>query len=539
MIFVLVSPLRAAADVVELKTGETIQGVLKEVNGTKVVIEVGGQSIAFERAKVKAFYVGTPPATPSGKVTTNRPGPAADAIQALKGLHSVTNSPGLTYDQYTARLLDAKVIVDRYLDQAPPNDAGRQSITDAMHLYALGSSALETNRRNRRIGFGTEVTDIGPDKTFEACPRAQEFMQNHKLKDGVTVLWTMEVMPAIWWCAGAKVKEAEKAFQGDASYRAVGAAPATAGGTQAEASTVTEDAIAALKALQSTLSDGLSHRDYGDRLWDAKMRVDRAVESQSAPPSAKLFLGQAIAYYLLADEAWETKAKLIKLTMIKRNERTIALIDGCPAARQFMLEYAEEKYEGTYYVIGERKPRHGSNNGERVADMSLQVLWGCASAKIMGAETALRVEADSTTGPASQRVVSAPPPSSTKVPTPPQTTPPTPGATTPGASQVVGTIGITMAMGSEPTLTYLGQIKNALRGKWFPPTDDLRRNLVAVVMVTLDRDGRIKGAMLEKTSGSTKFDEVAVRAVIDAQRGPALPRDRPEESVVVRATFSR
>jgi colicin import membrane protein len=96
-----------------------------------------------------------------------------------------------------------------------------------------------------------------------------------------------------------------------------------------------------------------------------------------------------------------------------------------------------------------------------------------------------------------------------------------------------------MAMGSEPTLTYLGQIKNALRGKWFPPTDDLRRNLVAVVMVTLDRDGRIKGAMLEKTSGSTKFDEVAVRAVIDAQRGPALPRDRPEESVVVRATFSR
>jgi len=62
---------------VELKTGETIQGVLKEVNGTKVVIEVGGQSIAFERAKVKAFYVGTPPATPSGKVTTNLPGPPA------------------------------------------------------------------------------------------------------------------------------------------------------------------------------------------------------------------------------------------------------------------------------------------------------------------------------------------------------------------------------------------------------------------------------------------------------------------------------
>ena len=45
MIFVLVIPLRASADVVELKTGETVQGVLKEVNGTKVVIEVGGQSI--------------------------------------------------------------------------------------------------------------------------------------------------------------------------------------------------------------------------------------------------------------------------------------------------------------------------------------------------------------------------------------------------------------------------------------------------------------------------------------------------------------
>ena len=104
MILLLVTALRASADVVELKTGETVQGVLKEVTGTKVVIEVGGQSITFDRAKVRAFYTGNlaQGAGARGALPTE----AQEALATLKDLQSAL-SAGVTYRDYGPRVADA------------------------------------------------------------------------------------------------------------------------------------------------------------------------------------------------------------------------------------------------------------------------------------------------------------------------------------------------------------------------------------------------------------------------------------------------
>ena len=55
LIFTL-SPSLLLADVVELKTGERLEGTFKQANAAGVVIEVGGQAINMPLEKVRAMF---------------------------------------------------------------------------------------------------------------------------------------------------------------------------------------------------------------------------------------------------------------------------------------------------------------------------------------------------------------------------------------------------------------------------------------------------------------------------------------------------
>lgn len=59
----------AAADVVELKTGQRVDGTLRQATPASVSIEVGGQTITFEGEKVRAIYFGVAPASTSMAAT--------------------------------------------------------------------------------------------------------------------------------------------------------------------------------------------------------------------------------------------------------------------------------------------------------------------------------------------------------------------------------------------------------------------------------------------------------------------------------------
>jgi len=155
------------ADVVELKTGERIEGTFKQANAAGVVIEVGGQAINMPLGKVRAIYFGAAPASPAQAHGST----SSDALDALKGLNSVTTS-GITYRDYAPRVLDAKVRVDRYMASAADGDM-KTRIGVAMRYYELASTAWGANitkdySRANQVGL-----ELRADPSLNSCPGVQ------------------------------------------------------------------------------------------------------------------------------------------------------------------------------------------------------------------------------------------------------------------------------------------------------------------------------------------------------------------------------
>jgi hypothetical protein len=93
---------------------------------------------------------------------------ARDALRELRALRSVTTA-GPTLEQYSARLLDTKVAVDRYLDSSTSDDPKlRRAIRLATTYFLLASWSW-------RKGTGAESPSLWSDKEASAaCPKAGE-----------------------------------------------------------------------------------------------------------------------------------------------------------------------------------------------------------------------------------------------------------------------------------------------------------------------------------------------------------------------------
>src|SRR2546422_7652991 len=129
----------AWSDVVELKTGQRVEGTLKQADQTAVTVEVGGQTIIFKAEQVRAVYYGAAPSATTSSSPSVSSSAAAEALRALKGLQSVTTA-GVTYRDYGPRVQDAKIIVDRFVQDQSTGDPGvRSAIGGAMNYYVLAS----------------------------------------------------------------------------------------------------------------------------------------------------------------------------------------------------------------------------------------------------------------------------------------------------------------------------------------------------------------------------------------------------------------
>src|SRR5262249_7082795 len=145
----------AWADVVELRSGERIEGTFKGADDREVRIESGGRLFTFTPDLVRAIYYGPVPAPPPAAVQTAPapPPPAAvqtvpavpppspaqiaergEAIGALRMLRSVART-GVTYPEYAPRVSEAKNVVDRYLAKEDGAPAIRFAIADSFHYY--------------------------------------------------------------------------------------------------------------------------------------------------------------------------------------------------------------------------------------------------------------------------------------------------------------------------------------------------------------------------------------------------------------------
>ena len=200
----LAAPIPALAEVIELKTGERIEGALAQATPASVTIEVGGQTITFEGEKVRAIYYGAAPSRQSARPA------GANGLAALKALTAATRI-GLSYREYSRRVLDTTPPVDRWIDEAG-SAAEKTAVRQAMALYTLASHAWQA----RIVKKGYEV--VAHDPALAICEPATTLVASAAKRDrfavdnsaGIALTLGSEGIPALWSCAAAQLVEAEK-----------------------------------------------------------------------------------------------------------------------------------------------------------------------------------------------------------------------------------------------------------------------------------------------------------------------------------------
>jgi len=83
---------------------------------------------------------------------------------------------------------------------------------------------------------------------------------------------------------------------------------------------------------------------------------------------------------------------------------------------------------------------------------------------------------------------------------------------------------------------YLKAIADKLDKQWHPP-HEFQSDTVCQIAFTISRDGQVSDSSLEKHSGDTFFDQLAMRAVLYANPLPPLPAGFPDETLRVHMKF--
>lgn len=104
----------------------------------------------------------------------------------------------------------------------------------------------------------------------------------------------------------------------------------------------------------------------------------------------------------------------------------------------------------------------------------------------------------------------------------PHSPPPTPQSQgiAAGVDIPVGTAGVTGLDADFPYTIYVERMKSLIGQRWFRPQSG---GTIATISFTIDRDGAIRDAKNEISSGNGTFDRAALRAVLEASPLPPLP----------------
>ncbi len=86
---------------------------------------------------------------------------------------------------------------------------------------------------------------------------------------------------------------------------------------------------------------------------------------------------------------------------------------------------------------------------------------------------------------------------------------------------------------------YVGSVKSSLYARWRPPSSFSLggRNLSAVAMIRISREGRISRIDMKRTSGHRLFDQSVMAALTDSSALPPFPKDYKENYLDVEITF--
>lgn len=185
----------ASADIIELNTGQRVEGTFKQLSLTSVSIEIGGQTIRFEIGKIRALFFGSAAGVSAANIT---PSTSQDALRALKDLRSAV-SAAITYRDYGPRVSDTKIRVDRYI-YSDPADTGGAAMKRAMEYY-VAAGVLWSDKMT-----GRSAASLNSMGVFQRCkrPRVQEQVADFVLGGSDVAL------QAMWSCASDDIDQADQ-----------------------------------------------------------------------------------------------------------------------------------------------------------------------------------------------------------------------------------------------------------------------------------------------------------------------------------------
>ncbi len=86
---------------------------------------------------------------------------------------------------------------------------------------------------------------------------------------------------------------------------------------------------------------------------------------------------------------------------------------------------------------------------------------------------------------------------------------------------------------------YYGLLWAKIKESWTIPENLLKErvDLETIIIIIIERDGKVKRSWFEKKSGNALYDQMAMRAVIKAEPLPPIPKELNQESLEIGIRF--
>ena len=119
-----------------------------------------------------------------------------------------------------------------------------------------------------------------------------------------------------------------------------------------------------------------------------------------------------------------------------------------------------------------------------------------------------------------------------------EVTPPTPPSPSPSPSPAAPPA-LSPSLREAKLNEYYGLLWAKIKQSWTLPENILKErvDLEAIIIIIIERDGRIQKSWFEKKSGNALYDQMAMRAVIKADPLPPIPKELNQESLEIGIRF--
>jgi TonB family protein len=84
---------------------------------------------------------------------------------------------------------------------------------------------------------------------------------------------------------------------------------------------------------------------------------------------------------------------------------------------------------------------------------------------------------------------------------------------------------------------YMNALKRKINENWSPPGAGFAEAREVLVVFTILRDGSVRGAEVEQSSGDVFYDQAALRSVLRATPFPPLPDGYPSADMKIHFSF--